>query len=41
MNATFNIRRQGLTIYKELQEKYSIILTTTGIVLMIYLAMGP
>ena len=38
MNATFNIRRQGLTIYKELQEKYSIILTTTGIVLMIYLA---
>ena len=38
MNATFNIRRQGLTIYKELQEKYSIILTSTCIILMIYLA---
>lgn len=38
MNATFNIRRQGLTIYKELQEKYMIILTSIGIILMIYLA---
>ena len=38
MNATFSIHRLGLTIYKELQEKYMIILTTTGIILMTYLA---
>ena len=38
MNATFSIHRLGLTIYKELQEKYMIILTTIGIILMTYLA---
>ena len=38
MNATFSIHRLGLTIYKELQEKYMIILTSIGIILMIYLA---
>ena len=38
MNATFSIHRLGLTIYKELQEKYMIILTSIGIILMTYLA---
>ena len=38
MNATFSIHRLGLTVYKELQEKYMPILTSTGIILMTYLA---
>ena len=38
MNATLSIHRLGLTIYKELQEKYMILLTTIGIILMTYLA---
>lgn len=37
MNATFNIRRLGLTIRKELQEKYLTILGTIGIMLLLYL----
>ena len=38
MNATFSIHRLGLTVYKELQEKYMPILTSIGIILMTYLA---
>lgn len=37
MNATFNIRRQGLTIYRELLEKYPVILGTIGIILLTYI----
>lgn len=37
MNATFNIHRLGLTISKELQEKYLTILGTVGIIMLAYL----
>lgn len=37
MNATFNIRRQGLTIYRELLQKYPVLLASIGILLLGYI----
>lgn len=37
MNATFNIRRFGLNIYKELLEKYRIILGFWAVIVLVYL----
>ena len=37
MNATFNIRRFGLNIYKELLEKYKIVLGFWAVIVLVYL----
>lgn len=37
MNATFNIRRFGLNIYKELLEKYKLILGFWAVIVLVYL----